>query len=63
MKIVRKSQPKVNRVRVLIQSLTDKGKPVGGKAGYDKNKQISLYETTVEEVYGICLKTLTNNSQ
>jgi len=62
MKIVPK-EPKSNRARVLVQSLDDHGKPVGGRAGYAKNKQITLYETTVEEVYQICLDALKQKAE
>jgi len=59
MKLIEAKQPKTNRVRVLIQQMTDTGQPVGSKGGlYEKNKQISLYETTVSEVYQLCLEAL-----
>lgn len=57
-----KKPTKSNRVRVLVQPLDDRGKPVGSKSGFAKNKQISLYETTVEEVYNICLEALTQKA-
>ncbi len=58
MKLVEAKQAKWDRVRVLVQPLSDAGLPIGSKAGHGKAKQISLYETTIEEVYNICLKAL-----
>ena len=58
MKVVEPKGVKENRVRVLIQPLTKVGKPVGSKSGFSKNKQISLYDTSVEEAYRICLQAL-----
>ncbi len=58
MKVTEPKKVKLNRIRVLVQSLSEKGIPVGGKEGYAKAKQISLYETTIGEVYNICLKAL-----
>lgn len=51
-------EPKSNRVRIIIQSLDDRGKPVVGKT-----KQIILYETTIEEVYQICLEALRQKAE
>ena len=63
MKVVKPKQQKFNRVRVQVQRLTDQGQPVGGKGGYEKNLIICLHDTTVQQVYDICLEALSERSE
>lgn len=58
MKVELPKEPRTNRIRVLVQTVTDKGRVVGGKAGYEKGKHIYLYDTSVADVYEVVLKAL-----